>query len=85
MKKLDMFKQGTGLIVSVGVGAIVAGFVDVGASRLPMGGFKKACAAVATIVLAGMVSEAAGQYSDKKIDSYVKTFNDASVEASKKA
>lgn len=70
MKKLDMVKTVGGIIVSVGVGAIVNNIVK-STTPVSMGTIKKVCIGVGGLVLSSMISDKAVKYTETKIDSAV--------------
>lgn len=69
--KMEMFKTGVGIVVSVGVGAIVGNAIK---STTPdtIGLVKKACVAVGAFVVSHMIQEKASEYVENKIDNTVK-------------
>ena len=70
MKKLDMVKKVGGLIVSVGVGAIVTNIVK-STTPTSVGTIKKVCILVGSFVLSGMISDKAVTYTEQTIDNTV--------------
>ena len=69
-KIIETVKTGVGLIVSVGVGAIVGNLVK---STTPADTSKiiKACIKVGSLVLTGAVGDLASKYTDEQIDEAV--------------
>lgn len=67
MNKIEMLKGGTGLILSVGVGAIVGNLIK---STTPANTryFTKACISMSALVLGDLLSEKAYNHAEKKID-----------------
>jgi hypothetical protein len=67
MKKLDMIKGATGLVVSIGVGAIVSNVIK---TTTPINANKimKVCIGMGSIVLGSMATDQATKYTEQKID-----------------
>jgi hypothetical protein len=70
MKKVEWVKTVGGIIVSVGVGAIVGNAVKA-TSPEQLGGIKKLCVGIGSFVLSSMIGDAAVKYTGEKIDSAV--------------
>ena len=73
MRKLEMVKSVTQIVVSVGVGSIVGNaikFTTPASSNL----VKKVCIGVGSMILSNMVSDKAVQYSDQKIEDIANIF-----------
>lgn len=75
MKKIDILKAGVGLVVSIGVGAIVGNVVK---STTPddIGKIKKACVWVGALVVSSIIKDNVKKYVDEKIDDGVKLIED---------
>lgn len=71
MKKIDILKKVGGIVVSVGVGAIVTNAIKA-TSPTSMGTIKKVCVIVGGLVLSSMVSDLAVKYAEETIDNTVK-------------
>lgn len=72
MKKLEVIKTVGGIIVSVGVGAIVGNAVKY-TTPSNIGTIKKVCIGVGSLVLTSMVGDKAVQYTEKKISDAAKS------------
>lgn len=70
MKKMDMVKKVGGIIVSIGVGAIVGNVIKC-TTPATMGTIKKVCVAVGSFVLCNMVADSAANYTEQTIDNAV--------------
>ena len=72
MKKIEILKASVGIIVSVGVGAIVGNGIK---STTPdsVGTIKKVCIGIGAMVLSSMIGDQATKYTETKIDNAVKT------------
>lgn len=73
MKKLEIVKAATQIVVSVGVGSIVGNaikFTSPASTNL----IKKVCIGIGSVVLSNMVSDKAVSYSDQKIDEVASIF-----------
>lgn len=68
MKKLEMIKTIGGVIVSVGVTAVVGNALKLSASEAR--GLKKLSMTIGAFVLSGMVSENATKYFNNKFDDF---------------
>ena len=75
MKKIEMIKAAGGIIVSIGVSAIVGNVIKSTNSE-STGAIKKLCVAAGAIVLSSMISDKAVEYVGEKFD--------RAVEAAKK-
>lgn len=67
MTKLEMLKEGTSLVLSIGCGVIVGNVVKT-TSPANMGKLKDLCVGVSSLVLGSMLGDQASEYADKKID-----------------
>ena len=76
MKKIEMLKSGVGLIVSVGVSAVVGNAVNF-TTPSSIGWIAKICTETGKVVLASMVSKEASKYTEHKIDEAAAQFKDA--------
>jgi hypothetical protein len=70
MKKIDIVKRVVGLVVSVGIGAIVTNVVKC-TTPGSVGKIIRFCIGVGSFALAGAVSEKAVVYTDKQIDEVI--------------
>ena len=72
MTKLEMIKGAAGLVVSAGVGMIVANAVK---STTPanMNFLKKACVGIGSLILSDMVATKATEHTEEKIDEAVES------------
>ena len=71
MTKLEIAKKVVGIVVSIGVGAIVSNAVK---SNTPdsVGALKKVCIGVGAFVIGSMLSDIAVKHMDQTIDNTVK-------------
>lgn len=76
MKKIEMLKTVSGIIVSVGVSAIVGNAVNF-TTPSSIGRIAKICTGAGKVVLASMVSKEASKYTEHKIDEAAAQFKDA--------
>lgn len=72
MKKKDMIKTVGGIIVSLGVGAIISNIVE---STTPksVGSVKRICIGIGALVLTAMLTDKVVAYAEEKIDNSVKS------------
>lgn len=70
MKKLELIKAGIGLVVSVGVGAIVGNVVKA-TTPADVKTLTKLCIAAGSLVLTGVAGDMASKYTEEQIDSVV--------------
>jgi hypothetical protein len=70
MKKLEMLKTGVKVVVTLGVGAIISNVAKCTTPR-DTGKIMKLCIGLGSIVLGGIVTDKAGEYTDKTIDEAV--------------
>lgn len=75
MNKLELVKTGIGLVVSVGVGAIVGNAVKA-TSPSDMKAITKFCVGVGSLVLTGLFGDMAAKYTGDSIDSVVNAVKD---------
>jgi len=71
MDQIEKFKTVGGLVISVGVSAIISNVVRA-TTPARIGVFTKVCMIVGGLVLANMVSDEAVKYAEQKIDKIVK-------------
>ena len=79
MKKLEMVKTITQIVVSVGVGGIVGNAIKF-TTPASVSLAKKVCIGVGSMILSNMVSDKAVQYSDQKIEDIANIFKTTSNE-----
>lgn len=72
MKKLELLKAGIEIIISFGVGAIVGNAVTA-TTPGTIKGLSKLSVKLGSFVLAGIASDMAATYTEKKIDETVET------------
>lgn len=70
MSKVDIFKQVSSIVVSIGVGAIVGNAIKA-TTPAQINTIKKVCIGIGSFVLTSMVSDAVTKYSEAKIDNGV--------------
>lgn len=80
MKYLAIVKTLASLVVSVGVGAVISNIVK-STTPADVKRLMKACIGIGSLVLAGMISDAASKYTETKIDETVDMVKDAVKEA----
>lgn len=73
MKKMEIVKTVSQIVVSVGVGGIVGNAIKF-TTPDKLGLFKKVCIGLGSVVLTNMVSDKAVEYSDSKIEEIAKIF-----------
>ena len=73
MKKIELVKTAAGIIVSVGVSAIVGNTIKY-TTPDTAGTIKKVCIGIGSFVLSSMVVDSASEYAGKKIDKAVNEF-----------
>jgi ABC-type siderophore export system fused ATPase/permease subunit len=71
MNKLEIVKKVAGVVVSIGVGAIVSNAVKANTPE-SIGTLKKVCMIAGTFVIGSMLSDAAVNYANKAIENIVK-------------
>lgn len=76
MSKVDIFKQVSSMVVSIGVSAIIGNTVRA-TTPAQVNTIKKVCIGVGGFVLTSMVSGAATKYSEAKIDDSVNSIKKA--------
>lgn len=72
MKKIEMVKIAGGIIVSVGVGAIVGNAIKC-TTPSHVGTIKKVCIGVGAFILTSMISDKAVQYTEVTISKAIKS------------
>lgn len=72
MKRIELVKTIGGIIVSVGVGAIVGNVIN-HTTPNNIGIFKKVCIAIGSLILTSMVGDKAVQYTEEKVTNAVKS------------
>lgn len=82
MKKVEIVKAATAIVVSIGVGAIVANVIKC-TTPSDVKRVMKVCINLGGFVLASMVSDMASTYAEEKIDEVVDTFNETAEEIKK--
>ncbi|MCX7817549.1 MAG: hypothetical protein N2317_08610 [Syntrophales bacterium] len=80
MSKLELLKKAAGIVVSVGVGAIVGNAIT---STTPdtAGTIKKVCIGIGAFVLSSMITDKVSEYAENKIDEAVAQIKGAAVES----
>jgi len=73
MKKLEVIKTASQIVVSVGVGAIVGNAIKY-TTPANINIAKKVCIGIGTVVLTNMIGDKAIEYSDQKIDDIASMF-----------
>jgi hypothetical protein len=79
MNKIELAKTIGGIIVSVGVSAIVGNAIKI-TTPAGIGAIKGACMSVGAMVLSSMISEHATKYTETKIDEAVAYVKDMVME-----
>jgi hypothetical protein len=74
MKKLEMVKTVGGIVVSIGVGTIIANAIKATTPR-SIRGINKLLIWAGGLALGGMISDLAGDYAEKQIQSTVENIN----------
>jgi uncharacterized membrane protein len=81
MKKIEIVKTVGGIIVSVGVGAIVGNVIK-DTTPEDVGKIKKMCIGLGSVVLTNMVGDKAVTYIEDKVDNAVKAIKKVTVKDS---
>jgi hypothetical protein len=74
MKKLEMVKTVGGIVTSIGVGTIIANVIKATTPRSTRG-ISKLLIWAGGLALGGMISDLAGDYAEKQIQSTVENIN----------
>ncbi len=80
MKTVKVLKTVSMISTSIGVGTIVSNIVKTATAAAEFNPLVKACVAVGTFAISGMISDQASAYMDKQIDSIVDTLKKSSDE-----
>lgn len=75
MTKTEIVKRSVAFVTTVGVGTIVHQMIK--SNTYPKNAFQTGTIAIGAFVLSMMVADAAEQYTDKKIDGFIATWNGA--------